>query len=66
MNIFSLIYQNDYEHQNFQDSNMRRGAFTHKYSWNLIGVDLWCYVTNKIYIDNCRRCMDTKLGKVLT
>ena len=66
MKHFSLNYQNKYDHQTFQSSNILRGALTQKYAWHLNGVVLWGHSTNKIYISTCGRCMGTKLGKVLT
>ena len=64
--FFSYNYQNTYDHQTFQGGDILRGAFTHKYAWHLNGVVLWGHVTNKIHISTCGRCMDTKLGKLLT
>ena len=55
--IFPLRHQNAYGHQG---GVMLRGALTHKYAWHLNEVVLWDHVTI------CRRCMDTKLGKLLT
>ena len=37
-----------------------------KYAWHLNRVVLGGQVKNKIHISTCRRCMDTKLGQVLT
>ena len=63
MKHFPLKYQNAYGRQTFQDGNMRRGDFTHKYAWHLNGVG---HMTNKMYISTCRRCIDTIIGKMLT
>ena len=61
---FFLSSQSEY--QTFQGGDMLQGALTHTYARHVNGVVLWGYVTNKIHISTCRRCMDTKLGKVLT
>ena len=62
----TLNYQNAYGRQTFQSRDLLPGAFTNKYAWHLNGVVLWGHVTNKIHISTCGRCMDTKLGKLLT
>ena len=62
----TLNYQNAYGRQTFQSGDLLLGAFTNKYAWHLNGVVLWGHVTNKIRISTCSRCMDTKLGKLLT
>ena len=46
--------------------DLLQGALTHKYAQHINGVVLWGHATNKIHISTCRRCMDTKLGKVPT
>ena len=61
---FFLSSQSEY--QTFQGGDMLQGALTHTYARHVNGVVLWGYVTNKIHISTCRRCIDTKLGKVLT
>ena len=48
--IFPLNYQNTYGHQTFQGGDMRRGALTHKYAWQLNRVVLLAHLTNKIYL----------------
>ena len=62
----TLNYQNAYGRQTFQSGDLLPGAFTNKYAWHLKRVVLWGHLTNKIRISTCSRCMDTKLGKLLT
>ena len=49
MKHFSTYYQNAYGHQTLQGGDMLRGAFTHKYAWDLNGVVLCGQVINKIH-----------------
>ena len=64
--IFPLNYENSSGHYTFQSGDMLQGALTHEYSWHLNGMVLWGHTANEIHISTCRRCMDTKLYKVLT
>ena len=64
--IFPLNYHNTYHHETFQGGDMLPVFLTHKYAWCLNGMFLLDHVTNKVLASACRRCMSTKLGKLLT
>ena len=43
-----------------------RKELPHKFTWHISGLIFQSHLTNEIHIFTWRRCMDTKLGKVLT
>ena len=53
---FLLNYQNIYDHQTFQDSDILQGA-----AWHTNGVVLWGHMTKKLHIFTCSRCIDTTI-----